>query len=217
MYIQVDLGAQSLSRYRLCIRLNNVTEAKLTDPVRAAIRVAPNAVFDNNHAPFALHCGALITSWSQAWLSMLFNQRVTEDESHSATVFYELLLPWVCGTPMLQALDNDDPAADWRTPERSDFSAYRGLLESSRYWLRRKGCSEALAKQFCHAIRTSMLGRLTKELTSIVDPNAAAALTTSTFNTKCKPLLGCELLASDGSTMLGKEHLEGKVIGVYFR
>jgi len=163
-------------KYKTCMRLTEVRQDKLTDPV---------------------------------FLSMLFNQRTTQDEAHRAVVFYDVLLPWVLNKPVMQAFDNADPAADWSTPQRSRMSAYRSAVEGLRYWFRRKGLDKPRVKQFTFGIRLTMLNKVGADLDALVNPEGAA---TAVF----KNLMDCELESVDGNRTLGSEALKDKVYGLYF-
>eukprot|EP00658_Telonema_sp_P-2_P038382 TRINITY_DN27556_c0_g1_i1.p1 TRINITY_DN27556_c0_g1~~TRINITY_DN27556_c0_g1_i1.p1 ORF type:complete len:1525 (-),score=378.05 TRINITY_DN27556_c0_g1_i1:111-4685(-) len=153
----------------------------------------------------------------QVFLAMLLNQRISQDESHRAVVFYDVLLPWVCGRAVLEAIDNTDPASEFRTPQRSMLSSYRSVLEAARYWLRHSGVGHGEVKQFLHGVRSSMLGTVSRDLLTMIDPTAAAASHgNSGLGRQLKPLLDCELVSPGGNTTLAQAAIENKVLGIYF-
>ncbi len=70
------------------------------------------------------------------------------------------------GKPLEESLVaiKDDPAIDWRSPQRGSTAYYRCVLDSFYYLLRRKGLSVTKAKQAGFVLRAQMVTLIDNDL-----------------------------------------------------
>ena len=166
-------------KYKTCLRLDEVPQERMSDP---------------------------------AFLAMLLNLRLPQkpDESHKPEMLYDALLPWLVGCPLMQVAQTtlDDPASEFRTPQRSRNSGYRCVLEAARYVLRRKGLTRQQLKQLTCALRMEMLAKVSTDLDELADP-------ASRFRNAIE-LLGKGDVVDGSGARVGPEALRGKTVAVYF-
>lgn len=88
-----------------------------------------------------------------AFWAMLLKLVVYPHKKNTPEKVYDLLLPFLVQAPLEAALAQtvDDPAIDWRTPQRAGMAYMRVILDTVHYLLRRKGFSVNKAKQVCTA------------------------------------------------------------------
>lgn len=73
---------------------------------------------------------------------------------------------FLTGKPLEESLVEmkDDPAIDWRSPQRGSTAYYRCVLDSYYYIMRRKGLSQTKAKQAGFIIRAQMVALIDNDL-----------------------------------------------------
>jgi thiol-disulfide isomerase/thioredoxin len=128
-------------KQKTCIRLDNVPSERMLDP---------------------------------AFWCMLFTLWVKDppSEFHRVEVVYDVLLPWLAGKllPAALAETGGDAYAEWRTPERSNTSSTKSVIEALRYMYRRLGLSTEQLKQLMFNVRREMVARAGVDLMRLVDP-----------------------------------------------
>lgn len=84
----------------------------------------------------------------------------------------------------------DDPAIDWRSPQRGSTAYYRCVLDSFYYLLRRKGLSVTKAKQAGFVLRAQMVTLIDNDLRFV--PSLRCSTPALGVHASCaKPELKC--------------------------
>ncbi|KAH3765213.1 nxn protein, partial [Pelomyxa schiedti] len=129
--------------FKTCIRIEHVPVSRITNPALWTM---------------------LLAMWTKS----------PPSEYHRVEVLYDVLLPWIAGRRdddeatdrfLIRALKetDNDPFAEWRSPQCSNTSATRGLLEALRYLMRRAGLSSPKLKQLTFALRHAFLTNAAKD------------------------------------------------------
>ncbi|KAH3756032.1 nxn protein [Pelomyxa schiedti] len=113
-----------------------------------------------------------------AFWSLLLSLWTTESEYNRVEIIYDALLPWLAGgrNSLGEARNGErllsqafietysDPAADWRSPQCSNTSATKSVVEAMRYVLRKRGMSRDQTKQLIFCLRRSFVQKAGKDL-----------------------------------------------------
>ena len=106
--------------------------------------------------------------------ALLFSLWLKESEYHRVEVLYDVILPWLGGGLLAEALVEtaDDAASnEWRSPQRSGTSGFRCVWEALRYLLKREcGLTTPQLKQVTLALRRELLSRAHDDLEVMHDP-----------------------------------------------
>ena len=187
---------------------------------------------------------------------MMFCLWTRQSEYNRVEVLYDVLLPWlvVDGGKDIPDVENptnrllfseaimaneEDPFADWRTPQRSETSAYRSVHDGLRYYLRSKGVSNEKVKQLSFALRHAFVISGVEELLGVSEnfsselvAKASQAVTETTGLQKPEeedeegegklslnlsevfPMLSANLVDKQGRP--ATLDVQGKVIALYF-
>ena len=141
-------------KYRTCIRLDGIS---------------PERILDNGF-------------WT-----LMFCLWVRQSEYNRVEVLYDVFLPWLVVRNDLKPMgentevspqdrmlfaeaimaNEDDPNASWRTPQRSETSAFRCVHEGLRYILRSRGLSDPQLKQLSFVMRKAYMTSAMEELFAV--------------------------------------------------
>jgi len=104
--------------------------------------------------------------YDDAFWAFLFKLVVYQAKQNTPDKIYDYLLPFLTGKPLEESLVaiKDDPAIDWRSPQRGSTAYYRCVLDSFYYLLRRKGLSVTKAKQAGFVLRAQMVTLIDNDL-----------------------------------------------------
>ena len=110
---------------------------------------------------------------SPAFWMFVFSLKVFPDDRNTPEVFYGHLLPYLSRKPLAAAWKEtlDDPACDWRTPQRSGTCYFRCVLEAMHYCYRRLGMSASAAKGVSTLFRYATLRLAVADLAAVKSIN----------------------------------------------
>ena len=110
--------------------------------------------------------------FDMAFWSLMFSLWMNANpasEYHRVEVIYDVLLPWLAGKCLPQAWVID-PDRFWRTPQRSNTSSYKTVIEAIRYVGARRGISAVELKQLSFKLRQLMMKQVIYDLEGVLDP-----------------------------------------------
>jgi hypothetical protein len=101
-----------------------------------------------------------------AFWAFLFKLVVYPAKQNTPDKIYDLLLPFLVDKPLEAALveTKDDPATEYRSPERAALSFFRVMLEAFHYLLRRKGLTDVKTKKASFVVRAQFLALVDNDL-----------------------------------------------------
>eukprot|EP01098_Paradermamoeba_levis_P013606 TRINITY_DN6237_c0_g1_i2.p1 TRINITY_DN6237_c0_g1~~TRINITY_DN6237_c0_g1_i2.p1 ORF type:complete len:374 (-),score=72.24 TRINITY_DN6237_c0_g1_i2:3-1124(-) len=126
-----NLAPDTKLKYKTCLRIDHVALERISD----------------------------VGFWALAFTLWAKNP---PSEYHRVEILYDVLLPWIAagaknGNKRLlsEALvsTSNDAHCDWRTPQRSNTSSFRSIMDGLRYLLRKAGFSKEHLKQFTYCLR----------------------------------------------------------------
>ena len=100
----------------------------------------------------------------EAVLYTIFKMQTTNSDDNKLEILYEVVLPHLARVRLSDGIAQEDPYAEWETPQRAGVCYYRCILTTIRYLMRRQGLSQGHVKQFLHALRRGFLVRTEADL-----------------------------------------------------
>lgn len=88
-----------------------------------------------------------------ATLFMLFQLQATAKNSHHKYAFYGVILPYIAGGPVGEAIESSSKNGPFRTPQRSGTCYYRCVLATLKHLMVRNGFDERAQKEVTYCLR----------------------------------------------------------------
>ena len=156
--------------------------------------------------------------------ALLFSLWLKQSEYHRVEVLYDVVLPWLAGGLLTEALVRsaaDAATNEWRSPQRAGTSAFRSVWEALRYLCKRQcGMTRPQLKALTLEIRRELLDRAREDVEVLLDPKreheviAPEAPPDSDGSRPLYDILQGSLVKKGGEPFLG--NLRGRCLGIYF-
>ena len=100
------------------------------------------------------------------WLLFWRLQLVSSDD-HDHHNIYDILIPHLTGKTIAASYSPNEPACEFRTPQRAGNCYYKSVLECLRFLCRRESLSRGLAKQLMFCIRREYIEMVWEDLVGL--------------------------------------------------